>query len=1102
MKHFHFTHTPLIKPGVILRLWLLLFLFASSQVQAQFYNGSQMDFGKNRVQYNEERIWSHFRFEQFDTYFYQEGRALAINVAKYAYKAIPAIEQKLGYTMERKIQFIVFNRLSELKSSNVGLDNEIQYNIGGLTDVVDSKVFLYFDGSYTHLERQIRYGVAWVLVNQMIYGEALGSNIKNSTLMSLPEWFTKGLVSFLSQEWDCEIDNTMRDGIISGRYKKFNHLTGTDAVIAGHSVWKWVVDRYGYSVLPSIIYMTRLSRNVETGFLYVLGISYKNLMAAWQAHYNEMYVKDFDGRTMPDNQQSPFKIRKNRTYYQVRISPDERYITFVTDRLNRKKIWLFDTQSEKLKILYTLGPRVEEQPDFSFPLIAWHPNSRIVSWIVERKGRTVLFVYDLEFKTTQRINIDQFSKILDFSYSPNGQLFVMSAIINGQSDIFTYSVASKSYERLTKDIYDDLNPRFIENGRRIIFSSNRDNDTIVFDKETFLTDYNDTVIKANAYDLFALDYQNKSNILLRVTNSPGSNELMAIPYDNRQITYLSDESGIFNKYVAFFDSAISYVDTSIHYRYFTISKPISNYALNMREYDRPIGSQTEVEVFTRNQKSCIVLRKAGTTDLSEIYNPVPTAWKSGLTALGSGSTNSSNVNQDTGRKVTYTYLRPNYYVIEQDSNAVDINNYRFISEERDSSKIDQANDSTDNKKNNRFVLPKQRNYDVEYSLDQLVNQVDFSFLNTTYQPFTGYGPIFNGPGANMFIKMGLMDLLEDYRIVGGMRLSGNFDNNEYFLSYETLKKRLDKQIIVHRMTYKSMTETSLLKHHLHDIRYILKWPINQVFSIRPSLMAKYDIQDYLGIDEVNLQQKDLHSAWAGAKVEAIFDNTRSPLINIFYGTRYKVFAEYYQGVTNKKMNLITFGFDYRHYSKIHRTLIWANRIAAGTSFGSTRLIYFLGGVDNWIFPQFNYNQSIVSDQNYAFQTLATNMRGFRQNIRNGNTFVVFNSEIRLPVFRYLLNRPLKSEFLNSFQLVAFGDLGSAWIGMNPYSEINTVVPTYYYQKPILVTIQKPRNPLVGGFGGGLRTRLLGYFLRLDLAWGVEEGIIHKPKLHVSLGLDF
>ena len=34
--------------------------------------------------------------------------------------------------------------------------------------------------------------------------------------------------------------------------------------------------------------------------------------------------------------------------------------------------------------------------------------------------------------------------------------------------------------RLTDDVYDDYNPRFVKNSSQIIFSSNRDGDTIKF----------------------------------------------------------------------------------------------------------------------------------------------------------------------------------------------------------------------------------------------------------------------------------------------------------------------------------------------------------------------------------------------------------------------------------------------------------------------------------------------------------------------------------------------------------------------------------------------------------------------------------------------
>ena len=51
-----------------------LCLFLTSH--AQFYNGSQLTFGKNRVQHQNFN-WQYLRAEQYDVYYYPTGRALA-----------------------------------------------------------------------------------------------------------------------------------------------------------------------------------------------------------------------------------------------------------------------------------------------------------------------------------------------------------------------------------------------------------------------------------------------------------------------------------------------------------------------------------------------------------------------------------------------------------------------------------------------------------------------------------------------------------------------------------------------------------------------------------------------------------------------------------------------------------------------------------------------------------------------------------------------------------------------------------------------------------------------------------------------------------------
>ncbi|MEZ5146180.1 MAG: hypothetical protein R2759_03560 [Bacteroidales bacterium] len=70
----------------------------------------------------------------------------------------------------------------------------------------------------------------------------------------------------------------------------------------------------------------------------------------------------------------------------------------------------------------------------------------------------------------------------------------------------------------------------------------------------------------------------------RVTETPlaNCNEIRPMQYENGYITYSSDQNGIYNRYLGWFDSAISYIDTTTHYRYFTNSYPISNYNRNIR----------------------------------------------------------------------------------------------------------------------------------------------------------------------------------------------------------------------------------------------------------------------------------------------------------------------------------------------------------------------------------------------------------------------------------------------------------------------------------------------------------------------------------------
>ena len=139
-----------------LRIALLFLMVGSFNIQAQFYNGTQMSFGKNRVQYQAFE-WQFFQFKKFDTFFYKGGRELAEYTGRTADAEIGEIEKLFDYQTDDRLQFIIFNKLSDLKQTNLGLEAETQLNnTGGITRIFGNKILIYFDGNHQY-EATLRY---------------------------------------------------------------------------------------------------------------------------------------------------------------------------------------------------------------------------------------------------------------------------------------------------------------------------------------------------------------------------------------------------------------------------------------------------------------------------------------------------------------------------------------------------------------------------------------------------------------------------------------------------------------------------------------------------------------------------------------------------------------------------------------------------------------------------------------------------------------------------------------------------------------------------------------------------------------------------------
>ena len=1083
--------------------WLLMsWLLLPATLFAQFYQGTNVEYGKNRVQYR-EFTWFYYPSEHFEVYYYIGGEPLAQYTLLSCETNLKDIEQFFDYTLEDKIQVLSYLNQSEFRQSNIGIISD-DYNIGGSAKIIGSKMFTWYDGSHDKLDTQIRENIARVLFSQLMFGGDWKDVLKSSTLLSVPKWYEDGVVAYAAKGITPECDIYVRDLVRNGNFKTFNRLEGQEAVFAGQAFWHFVSEVYGQNVIPNIIYMAQASRNVESGFLYVLGLNLQELSDEFVRFYKDKAAiarlevlpgdqprPDGSNKTELKNWKKTqrymgdvhVKYRSVFHYSQFKASPDGKHIAYVTNELGQFRIWIYDVEKKKTKCVLKKDHKLERIVDETFPVLTWHPSGEILTYVYERKDDVWIGNFDLEKRKHTVKVMFQIEKVLDMTYSDDGKRMVFSGVNKGQTDLYLYQVIGNNLEQLTRDVWDDMHPEFIDEGKKIIFTSDRPDDTLRTDVP--LEKY------SHIRDVYVFNLETRSKILERITNTPDVNEDNAAQYSDKHYTYVANTSGYYNRYLATVDSAISAIDTAIHYRYFTLTNSLTGWHRDISNYQFNKNSGDYLVAFRKQNKPWVTIgNKSSDAGFSSNYND------EGKTESGAFIKNSDalKLSQDTTQ-----------------TGEVDIDHYVFEDERKDYSYEKEtvrvieigADKTSSNDSVAPFVVPRSRNYRLNFSADKAVFlQIGNSFLNPIYQRYTG-SPTSISPGFSFFNQFGISDLFEDYKVVGGFRFNLTFDNLEYGISFENIKGRLDKKIIFSRQTQRIQDNFDIYKIQSNDIAYSIRYPFSEVSSIRLRGDYRIDQKVHQSNEQVSLMDPNQMDMYIALKAEYIFDNTINKGLNLYNGLRFKAWAERYQQVDlNVKTDVNIIGFDGRWYKRLHRSMIAAVRLAGTTSFGAEKVMNYFGGVDNWMMQKIDESTPISSTVPYRFQSFIGPVRGFYVNARNGNTAIVANAEVRLPLFRYLLNRPIKSDFVENFQILTFMDAGSAWTGLNPYADDNLFNQTTVYKNPVTVTITNNREPFVYGYGFGIRSRLLGYFVRADWAWGVDDGRILDRVFYLSLNLDF
>jgi hypothetical protein len=367
------------------------------------------------------------------------------------------------------------------------------------------------------------------------------------------------------------------------------------------------------------------------------------------------------------------------------------------------------------------------------------------------------------------------------------------------------------------------------------------------------------------------------------------------------------------------------------------------------------------------------------------------------------------------------------------------------------------------------------------------------------------------------------DLLENHVFNFDLFIAPVIKNHDIKASYTNYKSRVDwgffferrsilleglneKQYYIFRPLKIAIPDISLSRRiYLHTIGANIHYPFSEKLriSFTPKMFFNNDIDYY------HLDKRILNSSYAGLRTSLVYDNTTNSIAGTLNGTRAKITYEKNVGFADANQNFNRLNIDARHYQPIVRGIQLAGRLAYGSSNGNSPKYTFLGGMENTI------NRSVYSTpgqipgdpgdlRDIVFYNYAGNLRGFDFAKLYGTSYLLTNLELRITLSSYFPKNTVNSSVLRNLQLVAFNDIGTAWNGnKGPWSRQNSLnTQEIGNGNPFYAVVTNFKNPFLSGYGGGIRTSLLGLTVKADYAFGRENKEFGPGRFYFSLGHDF
>ncbi|HTM58220.1 MAG TPA: hypothetical protein VL123_07375 [Candidatus Udaeobacter sp.] len=1036
-------------------------------------------FGQNKVQYR-HYAWSSVSSDHFDVYFYPGEDSLSLRVLDLAEKAHEMLSRRMGHTLEHRVPIILYGSHNDFAQTNV-TPELIDAGTGGFTEVLHDRVVLPFTGSYEDLRHVVVHELTHAVMFDMLYGGSAASLIARQGFYQMPLWFAEGMAEYMSLGEESNEQMFLRDGQIEGYLPPLEYSGGYIVYKQGQSAIGYLVNRFGEERLRDILERSRQMHNFEAAFQRSTGTSVRKFDEQWRQWLKKRYWPtvatkedpDHYGRRLTDHRKDESNLNTAPA-----VSPQGDRVVYFSDRHQYTDVYLMSAFDGRVLRRIIRGERTrnfEGLPSFRSSL-TWSPDGRRIALIAESAGRDVLYLVDSESgDVKRRFELDCDSAEYP-AWSPVADSIVVVGVKNGRSDLYLINARDGAVTRLTDDTWDEKEPAWTPDGRRVTFSSDRLAPVVLHPRRLERG--------FGAYALYDLDLATRA--ITPELDTFGDDHSPAWSPDGRRLAFISDRNGTPNIFL--YDTQDSSVTqlTDVIGGILSLSWSRQNdrlvySAFNHGGFDvfavsEPLSVEPVLARLQREKPGAVLTTgqalRAPTDTLLAPPNrgALEVVWSDTLAAPRDTSVHAldqvASARSEDSLRVVARPVEPTYEPPAWEGEHTTFSMPAAAQARRDT--LPHAL---------RFTPLVDRGGPFALS-DSLLSQkptayhvrMQADYFGGGFYAATGFG--FVGSTQVQF-----SDLLGDRNLFMAADLaSSSLSETNILAIYSFLPNRLDYEVgAFHFKNYFSSRVTTfgealggarLFSDRNFGALVGLSYPFDRFRRGELNFTQTFVDRQFFDEDvfgNLTLGEREFRSITAPT-VSLVGDNTLFGYYGPVNGGRYLVSFSSALPVFPRSLEYQTLTGDVRRYWDLTHGYTFAWRALGGRSDGRNPQTFRIGG----------------------YSTL----RGYPDFDVLGTRFVTTTAEVRFPFIQQLgLVGPVPIGVFN-LRGAVFGDVGGVWNEGDPLR--------FWHSEGGRRVLDSP----LCGFGVGIRSSALFFILKLDMAWHTNFDFVSRPRWHFSIGPEF